>query len=190
MMKFPEKPSKGEKFIASSGAGFKWNGEAWDLDSSDSSIAPGSYARVSASVEEVKEFLRSDEIETVFLLSDLPITGSLKVFLNGMLQKENYDYSVDRAKITFSYDIYPGSDIQCIYGRQTYVSVVNESPVEEPDGENDSYTLRNDPNVGTEQVFLNGMLQKLNYDYLINGRKIVFNFSPPKGSVIICNYKF
>jgi hypothetical protein len=55
--------------------------------------------------------------------------------------------------------------------------------------ENNSFRLNNSPYPDTEQVFLNGMLQRKGMDYSIYGNMIVFNDSPKTGSIVICNYK-
>jgi len=187
-MKFPKNPEQGYKFVAENGHAFIWNGAAWDTVSKDDKKFSAS---TSASSEEVKEFFNPDGEMNVFQLSTVPLLGSLKVFLNGMLQTEdsNYDYVLEDDRVVFSFPPLNDSDIQCIYRRQVYTSVANELPVGDINGENNSFRLNNSPYPDTEQVFLNGMLQRKGMDYSIYGNMIVFNDSPKTGSIVICNYK-
>jgi hypothetical protein len=187
-MKFPKNPEQGQKFVADSGFTFVWNGAAWDMIAKEVKKVSTS---TSTSSEEVKEFFNPDGETRTFQMGAIPLDGSLKVFLNGMLQKEdeNYDYILEDDKVTFLFPPSDDSDIQLIYRRQVYTSVANEIPVGEIDGENNSFRLSSAPYPESEQVFLNGLLQRKGVDYSIYGNLIVFNDSPIIGNVVICNYK-
>jgi len=52
------------------------------------------------------------------------------------------------------------------------------------------FVLANTPNVGTEQVFVNGTLQQsgAGKDYLISGDTITFSYAPQSGDIILVNY--
>ena len=60
------------------------------------------------------------------------------------------------------------------------------------DGINDSFTLQYTPIVGSEHIYLNGMLQEsgIEYDYVSSGSGVVFNEAPPSDSRIKCSYRY
>jgi len=69
--------------------------------------------------------------------------------------------------------------------------VTREVPSGAIDGVNAVFTLAFTPGVGTECVFLNGLLQNVGggNDYTISGAIITFNAAPTIGSVILVNYQ-
>ena len=60
------------------------------------------------------------------------------------------------------------------------------------DGINNSFTLQYTPIVGSEHIYLNGMLQEsgIEYDYVSSGSGVIFNESPPSYSRIKCSYRY
>ena len=60
------------------------------------------------------------------------------------------------------------------------------------DGINDSFTLQYTPIIGSEHIYLNGMLQEsgIEYDYVSSGSGVVFNEAPPSDSRIKCSYRY
>ena len=68
--------------------------------------------------------------------------------------------------------------------------VTREVPTGDVNGSNMEFVLANTPNVGTEQVFVNGTLQQSGSgkDYLISGDTITFSYSPQSGDIILVNY--
>ena len=68
--------------------------------------------------------------------------------------------------------------------------VTREVPTGDVDGSNMEFVLANTPNVGTEQVFVNGTLQQsgAGKDYLISGDTITFSYAPQSGDIILVNY--
>ena len=60
------------------------------------------------------------------------------------------------------------------------------------DGINNSFTLQYTPIVGSEHIYLNGMLQEsgIEYDYVSSGSGVIFNESPPSDSRIKCSYRY
>lgn len=70
-------------------------------------------------------------------------------------------------------------------------SIINrEIPSGTMNGTNTQFTLLNQPNLGTEQVFLNGALLNsgANSDYVVDGSTITFTLAPQSGDVILVNY--
>jgi hypothetical protein len=60
------------------------------------------------------------------------------------------------------------------------------------DGINDSFILQYTPIVGSEHVYLNGILQEsgIEYDYVSSRMFIIFNEAPPTDSRIKCSYRY
>jgi hypothetical protein len=70
-------------------------------------------------------------------------------------------------------------------------SIINrEIPSGTMNGANTQFGLLNQPNLGTEQVFLNGALLNsgANSDYVVDGSTITFTLAPQSGDVILVNY--
>lgn len=68
--------------------------------------------------------------------------------------------------------------------------VTREVPTGDVNGSNMEFVLANTPNVGTEQVFVNGNLQQVGVgkDYTISGGTITFGYAPQSGDIILVNY--
>lgn len=69
-------------------------------------------------------------------------------------------------------------------------SVFREIPTGSVNGSNTQFTLANTPNLGTEQVFLNGALLNsgANSDYVLEGDTLTFTIAPQTGDVVLVNY--
>lgn len=70
------------------------------------------------------------------------------------------------------------------------LSVFRETPSGSINGTNTQFSLQNEPNLGTEQVFLNGALMNsgANSDYVLEGSTITFTIAPQSGDVVLVNY--
>jgi hypothetical protein len=68
--------------------------------------------------------------------------------------------------------------------------VIREVPTGLVDGTNDEFELADEPIAGTEQVFLNGLLQRpgAGNDYTIAGATITFEDAPLSGDIILVSY--
>jgi hypothetical protein len=60
------------------------------------------------------------------------------------------------------------------------------------DGVNAIFDMQFTPILGSEHIFLNGMLQEsgLDYDYICTEKQITFNEAPPINSLIRCSYRY
>lgn len=69
--------------------------------------------------------------------------------------------------------------------------VTREVPSGTINGSTTVFTLANTPISGTEEVFLNGILQNLGVsnDYTISGGTITFNTAPLTGDILLVNYR-
>ena len=68
--------------------------------------------------------------------------------------------------------------------------VTREIPTGSINGINTDFFLANSPNLGTEQVFLNGALLNAgaNSDYVVDGDGLTFTLAPQAGDTILVNY--
>ncbi len=68
--------------------------------------------------------------------------------------------------------------------------ITRETPTGLVNGANVTYTLANTPKVGTESLFVNGILQEAGAgnDYTISGATITMLYTPAVGDRIKCNY--
>lgn len=66
-----------------------------------------------------------------------------------------------------------------------------EKPVGVVDGINKLFSLSRLPITNSEHIFLNGMLQENGeeFDYIIDGKNIIFNQAPISNMRIICSYR-
>lgn len=67
--------------------------------------------------------------------------------------------------------------------------VDKEKPIGEINDENNVFELSSKPIPNSEHVFLNGLLQDANEDYILDNKSIIFYFSPSVGSKIRCTYR-
>tara|TARA_Y100000389_G_C17463718_1_gene523758 strand:+ start:2440 stop:3033 length:594 start_codon:yes stop_codon:yes gene_type:complete len=74
--------------------------------------------------------------------------------------------------------------------KNVLTDINKEVPDGAPDGFNFTYTLKYSPLVGSEQVYLNGLLQRRGegYDYTVIDKYIYFNSPPFEWSSIVCSY--
>ena len=72
----------------------------------------------------------------------------------------------------------------------TTTVITREVPTGTINGTNVTFTLANTPLLGTENIYLNGVLQNLgaSNDYTISGATITFNTAPQTGDVLLVNY--
>jgi hypothetical protein len=69
--------------------------------------------------------------------------------------------------------------------------VDKETPSGSINGSNLEYTLANDPDAGSEHIYLNGVLQKAGgADYSISADTITFITAPESGSTLLASYRY
>lgn len=87
--------------------------------------------------------------------------------------------------VEWSYDM---SDWEELTLRVQYSD--RETPSGVVDGINKIFTLSEVPELNSEHVYLNGLLQEENYDYTISGSTISFIDTPWSGSRLKCSYRY
>jgi hypothetical protein len=134
-----------------------------------------------------------DGSNATFTLAGTPITGSEEVFLNGLLQTVTNDYTISGATITFVIAPLSGDTLRVCYLTSATLAasnfIVRETPTGAVDGSNATFTLAHTPVAGTEEVFLNGLLQTVTNDYTISGATITFVIAPLSGDILRVCYE-
>jgi hypothetical protein len=141
----------------------------------------------------------TDGMNTEFSLFQEPKVGSEHVYLNGLLQDsgELYDYTINDNLITFNEPPFLGSKVRCSYRMVDTISPQlkisdKEIPSGVADGINKEFFIKHYPELDSEHVYLNGLLQDESQmsDYVMVENKIIFNYPPLESSKIKCTYRF
>ena len=134
-----------------------------------------------------------DGINRSFTLQYLPSLNSDHLFLNGLLQDKEVDYTISGKNITFLVTPPKNSKIRCSYRTYSDINFVDrEIPIGEINGINTNFTLSILPKLKSEHIYLNGLLQDFGEDddYVIDGKNITFNIPPLIGSRITVSYRY
>jgi hypothetical protein len=138
-----------------------------------------------------------DGSNTTYTLEHTPTPGSEHLYLNGLLVEEgaDTDYFISGSTITFSEPLLAGMQLQCTYHynseQPTLVFVDKEIPYGTIDGRNKTFTLADNPVLGSEHLYLNGLLQQSGgNDYVIDNNVIIFIEAPAEGMVLRCTYYY
>lgn len=182
MLVFPTNPSYGQIFI---GARRTWvyRENFWDvLD--DNSSGNVTSTKNSVTVGPISPGGLVDGTNKEYTLNESPISGSLQVYYNGLLQKrgESYDYMDSNRKVEFFDPPHAGSHITVIYEKLSSIEIMGEVPTLDDchcEGSPPKYNLEYIPAEETIRLYLNGLLKKLGDDYTINNNRISFTYSFP-----------
>jgi hypothetical protein len=129
-------------------------------------------------------------------LSRIPLEGTEHVYLNGLLQEKGIDadYTLTDTTLTFAYSPLEDSLIQCTYkysiAPPTRVLSYKEIPQGNINGTNTTFVLDFIPAENSEHVYLNGLLQEKDLDYVVEGKNIIFNLPVRFGNKLTCTYYF
>ena len=139
----------------------------------------------------------ADGVNTTFTLEHIPTPGSEHLYLNGLLVEEgaDTDYFISGSTITFSEPLLAGMQLQCTYHynseQLTNVFVDKEIPYGPINGINKTFTLADNPVMGSEHLYMNGVLQQSGgNDYVIDNNVIIFIEAPLEGMVLRCTYYY
>lgn len=138
-----------------------------------------------------------DGVNTTYTLEHTPTPGSEHLYLNGILVEEgaDTDYFISGSTITFSEPLLAGMQLQCTYHynseQPTLVFVDKEIPYGPINGVNKTFTLADNPVLGSEHLYMNGVLQQSGgNDYVIDNNVIIFIEAPLEGMVLRCTYYY
>jgi len=195
MLRFPANPTYGQVFI---GARRTWvyRESFWDvMDDNDSNTVASTLTKNVITVGPVAPTGAIDSENTEFVLDHFPLTETLRVYYNGLLQKrgEIYDYTKDEKTISFLDPPHPGSTITVVYDRLSSIEVMGEVPdldVCHCEGMAPKYHLDYLPETSSIMLYLNGLLKKINEDYTVNGNDITFTYVfPPEYFIVQVYYR-
>lgn len=134
---------------------------------------------------------------TAFTLANTPLSGSLKVFLNGQRLTVTNDYTISGTSLTMVVAPTTGDTLLVDYnissgtfatGSASWVS--NEVPSGTVDGSNATFTLVSAPISGTLALYRDGQLMKGGgADYTLTTNSIAFTTAPASGSVLLAFYQ-
>ena len=124
--------------------------------------------------------------------------NSLMLYINGILQSIDDDYTLTGNSVSIVYPPTSGSKIIVTYA---YSNIPNigmntswlEIPVGDTDGINTIFSSSNSPiPTSAMMLFINGVLQKQNSssDYILSSSTITLSVPPPTGSNIVVNYPY
>lgn len=133
---------------------------------------------------------------TSFTITTAPVTGTLRVYINGVRQKVTDDYTLSGTTITFVTPPLTGDKLLVDYETNagTYATgsadfVNNETPSGTVNGTNTSFTLANTPVSGTLHLLRDGQEIYETNDYTISGATVTMVAAPVTGSVLRANYQ-
>lgn len=137
-----------------------------------------------------------DSSNDEYTLANTPTSGTLQLYLNGVRQKITDDYTISGTTITFVTPPTTGDKITADYlvnagsfvGSNSFI--YSETPSGTIDGNNDEFTLANEPLTGTLQLFRDGqLLTGGGADYTLATDTITFTTPPSSGSVLLAHYQ-
>jgi len=138
-----------------------------------------------------------DGTNAIFDLRNEPAMGSEHLYLNGLLVEDGIysDYTISGSTITFCEPLLEGMKLHCTYYYATQTTVRLFADKEQPygavDGTNTIFALAHEPVLGSEHVYLNGILQESNgEDYSMETNTIYFTVAPESGSRLRCTYYY
>jgi hypothetical protein len=196
-MKFPKIPYLNQLFKPSpnSTVSYIWTGFAWDIYTEDlENKSSGIYVVNQNSIEVNGETPTGvlDGINRKFTLKQSPITGSDEIYLNGLRQTRNLDYTITGQDIEFKWAPYENSNILCNYQVLNGLRIEGESAVLVNDGIFTKYSLQYTPVAGSERVYINGLRAKegIGYDYILIDNVIQINYPLDENSRVLCDYNY
>jgi hypothetical protein len=138
-----------------------------------------------------------DGTNSTFILRNIPVNGSEHLYLNGLLIEEGSqtDYTISGSTITFSEPLWEGAKLHCTYyyATETIVRLFadKEAPYGLINGENTTFQLAHEPVLGSEHIYLNGLLQEgSGNDYTLTGNTVVFAYPPETDTRLRCTYYY
>lgn len=193
MLRFPTNPTYGQVF---QGARRTWvyREGFWDVvEDTSSGVVATTLTKNAVTVGPTSPAGLVDGINTEYTLPHVPLTGTLQVYYNGLLQKrgETYDYLEADRVVAFNEPPHPGSSITVIYDRLSSMEILGEVPILDEchcEGSLPKYNLEYTPESDSMKLYLNGLLKKLGEDYTIDGNAISFTYVFPPDLFVVQVY--
>ncbi len=181
------------KYLKSESHGFdyKWSGvpsTPYDYYNSD---VDTSTTRTSDYKSNVSLAGTKDSSNTLFIISDTPVTDSESIYLNGVKQVRGVDYTISGSRVTMTIAPVSGDYLTATYlisVPNTISTIVGVDLVGTKNGINTSFTLPDTPITGTVEIYLNGSLQVSGTDYTLSGTAVTMTTAPASTDYLEANY--
>jgi hypothetical protein len=132
-----------------------------------------------------------DGVNCTFRLASMPLIGSEKIYVNGVVQRRGIDYTIVNDYFVLNDAPTSSESLICSYGKTSLREILNEIPSGEINGMNNVFVLNNIPILGSENIYLNGILliNGENDDYVIKDNIVTLVEYPGPGELITCTYR-
>lgn len=128
-----------------------------------------------------------------FSLSQMPVTGSVMLFRNGLYQSAGVDYTISGSTITLGSAL-GGDDLFAVYSTSaTFITTLQEVPSGAINSNNVQFTLSHLPAMNAVLIFLNGVFQTAGIDYFIptdDPQLIIMTRAPMTGDNLRVAYQY
>jgi hypothetical protein len=121
-------------------------------------------------------------VDTIQDMLEIPEERRRAGMIVGVNGGENYYKLKD---IEWLFDLSDWSEVSF----NNIIHIDKENPTGLIDDNNTIFELSSEPILNSEHVYLNGLLQENNEDYIMDGKSIVFSDSPMFGMRIRCSYR-
>lgn len=123
----------------------------------------------------IRELLEPTGSQTVYTLTEIPLTNSLFVFRNGLFMTQGIDFSLSGATLTLFSAPLSSDVVTAVYTDSSIPAAAAPTFQAESFSPGSTvYTLGDTPVGGTVCVFQNGAFQSPSVDYKISGSTITF----------------
>ena len=129
-------------------------------------------------------------VETISDMLDIPEERRRAGMIVGVLEEDKY-YKLNEGP--WANDLTDWTELYLVgvnEKQSDYSYSDKEIPDGPIDGTNHIFTLLHAPILNSEHIYLNGLLQEINFDYVINDEEIAFIDPPLSGMRIRCSYRY
>lgn len=126
-----------------------------------------------------------------FALDTIPVANTERLFLNGIRQLKNTDYTIALDTISFSLPPEAGDLVTVDYMKSLPIVgnyYFNVTPTGDINGINGQFIVDYSIEPPTSRIYINGIRQYLTTDYTVSGNIINFVVAPETNDVIIVDY--
>jgi hypothetical protein len=129
-------------------------------------------------------------VNTLGQLNLIPEERRRAGMIVGVLEEDAY---FKLKNVEWTYEATDWSELNLINKGDNPLSfqfIDKETPDGITDGINQSFFIQQIPLEGSEHIYLNGLLQEADFDYILNDNEIIFIEPPLSGMRIKCSYRY
>ncbi len=134
-----------------------------------------------------------DGVNTTYTLAHRPTSNSsLKLYQDGLLLRQNSDYTVDNVTITMIVPTASGQTLDAVYVYGSDVSrAIQDILAGDQDGVNTVFHLSHNPiTSGTVKIYSDGLFFRQGVDYTISGKVVTFTNAPTDEQLLDAAYSY